>query len=100
MLSTNYWGLKSVVNTFQPHLRSHSRIVNMTSSLGSVNNITDDNLRCLFLSVSEEDELDDLMNKFQHDANNGRWRQEGWPGCAYTVSKIAVNAYTRILQVP
>ena len=22
----------------------------------------------------------------------------GWPRCAYTVSKVAVNAYTRILQ--
>ena len=22
----------------------------------------------------------------------------GWPRCSYTVSKVAVNAYTRILQ--
>ena len=24
--------------------------------------------------------------------------EAGWPQCAYTVSKVAVNAYTRILQ--
>ena len=26
------------------------------------------------------------------------FREAGWPQCAYTVSKVAVNAYTRILQ--
>lgn len=29
---------------------------------------------------------------------NYDYEEVGWPRCAYTVSKVAVNAYTRILQ--
>lgn len=102
-LAVNYWGLKSVVQTFLPHLNPHARIVNMTSNLGNVKNIGGDfpgakELRRKFSSYLDEDELDKLMIKFEDDVKLGIWREEGWPPCAYTISKIAVNAYTRILQ--
>ena len=38
------------------------------------------------------------MTEFQHLAKTGEWEMNGWPNCAYTVSKVAVNVYTRILQ--
>ena len=31
-------------------------------------------------------------------AFRNNFTEAGWPECAYTVSKVAVNAYTRILQ--
>ena len=41
---------------------------------------------------------DSLMTEFQNLANTGEWEANGWPNCAYTVSKVGVNVYTRILQ--
>ena len=38
------------------------------------------------------------MTEFQDLANTGEWEANGWPNCAYTVSKVGVNVYTRILQ--
>ena len=38
------------------------------------------------------------MTQFQSLAKAGGWGSEGWPDCPYTVSKVAVNVYTRILQ--
>jgi len=104
-MAVNYWGLKSVVQTFLPHLNPHARMVNMTSNLGDINNIVGDfpganQLRKKFSSYLDEEELDGLVKKFESDVNKGHrvWREAGWPACPYTVSKIAVNAYTRILQ--
>ena len=41
---------------------------------------------------------DSLMTEFQEMAKSGDWEANGWPNCAYTVSKVGVNVYTRILQ--
>ena len=38
------------------------------------------------------------MTEFKELANTGEWEANGWPNCAYTVSKVGVNVYTRILQ--
>ena len=35
------------------------------------------------------------MTEFQDLAKKGGWEAEGWPNCAYTVSKVGVNVYTR-----
>eukprot|EP00092_Neocalanus_flemingeri_P107260 GFUD01137669.1.p1 GENE.GFUD01137669.1~~GFUD01137669.1.p1 ORF type:complete len:311 (+),score=66.31 GFUD01137669.1:38-970(+) len=104
ILGINYWGTKNVIGSFFPHFKPHSRIVNITSNLGhimSVKSMEDElkeALRLRFNSCSNEFELDGLLLKFQRDAIQGTWRKEGWPSCGYTVSKMAINAYTRILQ--
>jgi NAD(P)-dependent dehydrogenase (short-subunit alcohol dehydrogenase family) len=41
--------------------------------------------------------LDGLMNKFVSDVAKGTYKEEGWPKSTYSVSKIGVNALTRIL---
>ena len=41
---------------------------------------------------------DSLMTEFQQLAKSGDWEANGWPNCAYTVSKVGVNVFTRILQ--
>ena len=47
-----------------------------------------------------EKRLDDLLMDYQRHSTefNYDYEEVGWPRCAYTVSKVAVNAYTRILQ--
>ena len=100
-LDINYWGLKNVCNAFLPLLSDRARIVNMSSHLGHLCLIPGQELKeRLGDPHLTEAELDVLMldyartsTEFQDDFS-GR----GWPRCAYTVSKVAVNAYSRILQ--
>ena len=60
-------------------------------------------LRC-FLIIADpnltEKELDEMIMSYQRHCTefNDDFEILGWPRCSYTVSKVAVNAYTRILQ--
>ena len=47
-----------------------------------------------------ERELDEMIMDYQRHCTefNDDFEILGWPRCSYTVSKVAVNAYTRILQ--
>jgi len=103
ILDTNYWGTKNVITAFSPNLTPHSRVVNITSNPAhSHASLEEADARAAtkerFDAVGNECELDGLMMKFQRDVDSGRWAGEGWPGCAYSVSKLAINAYTRLLQ--
>jgi len=104
ILGTNYWGCKNVISAFLPHFKPHSRIVNITSNLGHIMSVKGmevelkEALRARFNELDNECELDGLMMKFERDAMYGTWNREGWPSCAYTVSKMGINAYTRLLQ--
>jgi len=104
VLDTNYWGTKNVISAFFPYFKPHSRIVNITSNLGdfaSVKGIDADRKKALkyrFENCNSECELDGMMMKFRRDAQQGIWKKEGWPTCGYSVSKMAIDAYTRILQ--
>ena len=46
-----------------------------------------------------EEKLDEVLNQFLKDFKEGSLETKGWPlyPSAYTVSKAALNAYTRIL---
>ncbi|KAL5792460.1 hypothetical protein ACOSP7_001054 [Xanthoceras sorbifolium] len=50
-------------------------------------------------SITEE-KIDELLNKFMKDFKEGLLEEEGWQPylSAYTVSKAALNAYTRMLD--
>jgi NAD(P)-dependent dehydrogenase (short-subunit alcohol dehydrogenase family) len=40
----------------------------------------------------------ELVESFVDAVARGRYREAGWPGSAYRVSKVALNALTRILS--
>jgi len=105
LLKTNYWGTKTVLSAFYPDFKQGARIVNITSNLAHVKaKITCEQgelkqqARDKFKKCGSLCELDGLVMKFQRDADMNRCKEEGWPFCAYSVSKMAINAYTRILQ--
>jgi len=105
ILSSNYWGLKNVIKGMDDILAPNARVVNMSSHLGHLSLITGaEEKRSLRLREILADfdlpeaKLDSLMSQFQTAAYHNNWLESGWPSCAYTVSKVAVNAYTRILQ--
>lgn len=100
-LQINYWGLKNICNAFLPMLSDNARIVNMSSNLGHLSYIPGmDIKKQLGDPLLTEQELDTLILQYQNHCTefNNDFHAAGWPRCAYTVSKVAVNAYTRILQ--
>nr|KAJ0211134.1 hypothetical protein LSAT_V11C400170430 [Lactuca sativa] len=79
-LQTNYFATKSVTEALIPllQLSNSPRIVNVTSSYGELRYLHNEKLK---------EELRDMKN------------ENGWPltVSAYKVSKVVVNAYTRVL---
>jgi len=104
IIGTNYWGLKNVMNGLQDIFTPGARVVNMSSHLGHLSMINGEAKQSLHLREMladpdlSEKRLDNLMKQYETLAGEGGWIAGGWPSCAYTVSKVAVNAYTRILQ--
>jgi len=104
ILNTNYWGLKNVINGMMDIFTPGARIVNVSSHLGHLSLINGEAKKSEILRemladpAITEKTLDGLMTQFQSLAKVGGWGSEGWPDCPYTVSKVAVNVYTRILQ--
>ena len=127
-LDINYWGMKNVISSFLSLMSDQSRIINMSSYHGHLSRIPGRSIQmqlgrqrttnfCLPLRIKlfyskltkpyytgdsslTEKRLDDLMMEYQRHSTefNHDFEEVGWPRCAYTVSKVAVNAYTRILQ--
>jgi len=78
-------------------MRPHGRIVMVSSQYGRLK-ILQPNLREKFSSDSlTEAELIALMNQYVQDAAAGNHEANGWSSSAYGVSKVGVNALTRVL---
>ena len=105
-MMVNYHGLKKVCKTFSPMMSQGGRIVNCSSHLGHLSNLDGrepeaSRLREKFAAKSlSEEELDRLVKEFESLSRDGEgsWWHHGWPACSYTVSKIAVNAFTRSVR--
>ncbi|XP_057966687.1 (+)-neomenthol dehydrogenase-like isoform X2 [Malania oleifera] len=100
-LKTNYYGAKRMIEAFIPllQLSNSARIVNVSSSMGKLKNISNEAKG--ILSDAEgltEERVDEVLNGFLKDVEDGLLESKGWPFLpAYRVSKAALNAYTRIL---
>ncbi|WRX08167.1 hypothetical protein QQP08_000654 [Theobroma cacao] len=100
-LKTNYYGAKRTAEALVPllQLSNSPRIVNVSSLLGKLMNIPSEQLKGVLRDVDTEEKLDELLSEFLKDFKEGSLESKGWPTycSAYTVSKVAMNAYTRIL---
>ncbi|CAM8917536.1 unnamed protein product [Rhodiola kirilowii] len=102
-LQTNYYGVKRVTAALLPFLQlsDHPIIVNVSSSMGKLKNIPSERIRRILDDIENlnKDKLDELLEDFLKDSKDGVLESKGWPMHmgAYTVSKAALNAYTRIL---
>ncbi|KAI0210438.1 Carbonyl reductase [NADPH] 3 [Lamellibrachia satsuma] len=98
-LKTNFFATLNVCKVLFPLLRSHARVVHLSSG-SSLSSLT----RCssaLQTSLKSCDSLADLgtlMVKFEQDVKNGVHEVNGWPSSAYGVSKIGVTVMTPIQQ--
>jgi len=105
-LKINYFGAKKVLSAFNQMIMTGGRIVNCSSHLGHLSNLDGREPHASLLrerftrpDLSEE-EIDKLVQEFLAlvKIGGGEFWQAGWPACPYTVSKVALNAYTRVLQ--
>ena len=102
IIATNYWGTKNVMRAFHESYVDGARIVNITSNLAHVKSqgtAEHEDLkiraRARFAKVETFSALDGEIMSFLRDAELGLTKKEGWPVCAYTISKMALNRYTR-----
>ena len=96
-LDVNFVGTMRVTDRLLPRFRRNARIVMVSSGMGEVsclsaelrNEVTDPSLdRARLLAFTE---------RFVSEVARGTHAKRGWPSNAYRVSKVAMNAYTRIV---
>lgn len=108
VIQTNYYGTKAMIKAMIPLMRpsaAGARIVSVSSRLGRLNGRRN-RLRDLTLreqlgdldNLSEE-VIDRTVNTFLQQVEDGTWQSGGWPQTYtdYSMSKLAVNAYTRLM---
>jgi NAD(P)-dependent dehydrogenase (short-subunit alcohol dehydrogenase family) len=96
-MAVNVFGAIGVTDALLPCLHGDGRIVMVSSGMGS--------LSCLSPALQERfadpeltrQGLEALIGMFIDDVEAGRERERGWPASAYRVSKVGLNALTRIL---
>ncbi|XP_034688281.1 (+)-neomenthol dehydrogenase-like isoform X1 [Vitis riparia] len=102
-VKTNYYGTKGVIEALFPCLllSNSGRIVNVSSSLGSLQFVSNERVRMELndVDVLSVERLDEIVNEFLNDVKEDMLHDKGWPTqtSAYTISKAAMNAYTRIV---
>jgi carbonyl reductase 1 len=96
-LDVNFLGAVRLTDRMLPQMRANSRIVMVSSGLGELSGVAPA-LRAAFVAPTlDRAALFALADRFVADVASGTYRRSGWPSSAYGVSKIAMNAYVRIL---
>ncbi|KAD3068924.1 hypothetical protein E3N88_36804 [Mikania micrantha] len=102
-LKINYYATKSVTESFIPllQLSKSPRIVNVTSLYGDLFWFHNEKLKEELQDIDNltEERIDEIIQWFLSDFKAGNLKKNGWPltVCAYKVSKVALNAYTRLM---
>jgi len=94
---TNFWGTLNVCNALFPLLRSHARVVNVSSMVSqmSLGKCSDD-AKLRVLSVKNVEEIEAFMTDFVESAKVGKHKDKGWPDSSYGMSKVGVTALSLI----
>jgi carbonyl reductase 1 len=95
-IAVNYLGPRDVTDALLPFIPWGGRIVMVSSGLGELSHLGRD-LRARFADPSlTRLALDALVSSYLSDVESGDRKRAGWPS-AYSVSKVALNALTRVL---
>ncbi|KAI3743935.1 hypothetical protein L1987_57007 [Smallanthus sonchifolius] len=101
-IQTNYYGAKRMTEAFMPllSLSDSPRIVNVSSSSGKLKFVINE-WTCNILNDTKalsEERIDEILEVFLKDLKVGSLELKNWPSflSAYTLSKAAMNAYTRL----
>jgi carbonyl reductase 1 len=95
-VETNYRGAVRVTDAFLPRLSATANLVMVSSGMGELSSVSSDLRRRLLDPLLTRALLDELVDGFVERVRAGG-DLGGWPKNAYRVSKIALNAFTRLL---
>lgn len=95
-IETNYRGAMRVTDAFRPRLSAMANIVNVSSGMGELSSVSQELRSRLIDPLLTQAALDELVDGFVGRVRAGG-DLGGWPRNAYRVSKIALNAFTRLL---
>lgn len=96
-LAVNYGGTWRLTDALRPRLRPGARVVMVSSGMGELSCLSRE-LQAEFLAPDlTRAGLQALCDRFIADVAARRQRAQGWPSNAYAVSKVAMNAYVRLL---
>jgi len=104
MVKINYGGLKNITEAFTSSLNQDARIINISSHLAQLNIFDQKDPKAVKLYEAFTDpeltidDLDKLVMSYANAVKSGTWLEEGWPDCAYSLTKLAVNFYSHLLQ--
>ncbi|KAJ4824873.1 hypothetical protein Tsubulata_007175 [Turnera subulata] len=102
-LKINYYGAKNVAEALIPllQLSESPRIVNVSAGLGKLKNVPNAWAKGVLSDAENltEERVDEVLSEFLKDFKEGSLEAKGWPAMvsAYILSKVAMNAHTRIL---
>ncbi|OQR73668.1 carbonyl reductase-like [Tropilaelaps mercedesae] len=99
VINTNYFGILNTSRIFFPLLRPSARVVHVSSMLGHLSKIPNNDLRTRFAAKDlTEDQLTALMQEFLSAARACTNEKLGWGSSSYNVSKVGVCALGFIQQ--
>jgi NAD(P)-dependent dehydrogenase (short-subunit alcohol dehydrogenase family) len=96
-LAANYRGAARVTDGFLPLLAAQANIVMVSSGMGELSAVEPELRQRLLAPLLDRPLLDAYVDDFVRRVREGARDLGGWPRSAYRVSKIALNALTRIL---
>lgn len=94
-LAVNYFGATGIVRALEGRLRPGSRVVMVSSAMGALDGF-DKRVRARFEAPADYAAIEAALAEFRELVSARRETSEGWPRSAYRVSKIALNAWTRL----
>ncbi|KAK2407139.1 neomenthol dehydrogenase [Trifolium repens] len=102
-IQINYYGAKTTFEYLLPllQLSDSPRVVNVSSFLGKIENVSNEWAKGVFSDVDNftEERIDEVLKELIKDFEEGSLETKGWPrfAPAYVVTKASMNAYTRII---
>jgi len=96
-LAVNCFGAMAVTDQLRPLLAPNGRIVMVSSAMGQTDGLPPALRDRLLDPALTRDDLVELLNRFVRDVEAGLHLERGWPANAYRISKVGLNAFTRIL---
>nr|WBU15637.1 (+)-neomenthol dehydrogenase [Elsholtzia bodinieri] len=103
-IETNYYGVKNLTEALLPLLERSTlgaRIVNVSSLRGELWRVPDEHRRKELgdIDTLTEEKIDKILDQFLHDVQHDAIEANGWQMMlpAYSISKVCLNAYTRLI---
>lgn len=96
-VGVNVFGAMAVTDSFRWLLSRPAAIVMVSSGMGELYTLSPARRRVFEDPDLSRERLEDALEEFVRDVADGTYEARGWPGSAYRVSKVGLNAYSRLL---